>query len=874
MLTPFGLQVEYKTNPLGMDERRPRFFYRLKGDSLRQTERCIQVVAEDGETVWDSGFQTSSSTIQIEYEGLPLKPFTRYDWRVRVKDEKGALSAWTKGDFFETGFLGSPWKGEWITDGSGQKLSYVTNFRRAFTSAKKIRKARLYATALGVYRPYLNGVAVSPDLLTPGWTDYFTHVQYQAYDVTPFLRKGENVLGVELGDGWYRGVISGMWAGGKPTYGACTMFRAELHLTYADGTCGIIATDKDFQIFSAPAARCGGSYRRFSDIYMGEYFVSDRLGFSWMLPGFKGRFSDALPGKPEDPPKIVWQSGAPVRVIQELEPVSITRRGNGNWIVDFGQNLAGVEQLHLKNVLAGTCIMIRHGEMLQADGSLYTDNLRSATATTVYRAQADIAEEIYEPLFTFFGFRYLEISGWPGRLTKSQIKARVIHSDLPRTGEFSCSEPLVNQLFSNIVWGQKGNFIDVPTDCPQRDERAGWTGDTQVFCNVATYNTYAPEFYSKWIADLNDCIDSSGAYPYIAPSPYKKVDFYELHGASGWADAGLICPMVMFTKYADRRILGKYFDNMCRWLDAQVERAGGFLVKNALFKDWLNIDEPTPEELISTAYLSGMNILASKMAAFLGRHDDAAARLRFHKAAAEAFAKEFLTARGELKVKTQTAALLALAYDCIPEKYIEKTVQFLVRNIKVTKKLHLSTGFLGTPHLLHVLTEHGEADLAYDLLLQTTYPGWLYSVTQGATTMWERWNSWTKETGFGDVDMNSFNHYAYGAVGEWFYETICGIQPLTDSPDSAGFHRFRLAPVPGKRLTHASAVYDSISGRIASAWKRTDKSFVWNFEVPCNTEAEIICPFGKKLPKTAGIRPDGKGNLVAQPGTYRIVLPL
>ncbi len=840
MLHTVNLAVEYKKNPLGMDEVRPRFFYNVEGDSLFQSARQIKVYEDSGSLVWDTGWEEDSRTIQLEYEGLPLKPFTRYNWQVRVKDEHGKASAWSKA-FFETGFLGTPWKGVWLIAGIDKTIAAqfpCPCFRKDFTPKAKIKSARLYAAALGLYSAFLNGEEVGDTCFAPGWTDYHKRVQYQAYDVTKMIRSGKNnALSFLFGDGWYRGHISRFWNYGERAYPLEDMIRAELHITYQDGTKEIIGSDKTF--YSVKMQGHGSSYIRFSDIYMGESFVADRDGYRWMLPetdigSLYGAYAEE--SHTADGIRIDWNSGADVRHIQVLEPVTITKRKNGNYIVDFGQNMTGREKITLRNPEAGTNITIRHGEMLRADGSLYTDNLRyAAAATTIhFRAAKDL--EVYEPRFTFYGFRYLEITGWPGKLTKKDISAGVIHSDLPRTGFFRCSEPLVNQLFSNIIWGQKSNFLDIPTDCPQRDERLGWTGDTQVFSGVATYNMYSPEFYTKWLEDLNLGQLPGGEYPDFCPRQYLA---RPEKGNSGWADAGVVCPWVMFEKYADTRIIRKYFSNICRWLDCQTKKSGGsFLVGTEGTGDWLNMNAPTPSGLISTAYYAGMSRIAAKMAERIGREQDARERLRYHKAAADAFAEKYFDKNGNLTVRTQTAALLALAFGCVPEKYIRKTVDFLVHDIRVTRKLHLSTGFLGTPLLLKILSQYGETDLAYDLLLQTDCPSWLYPVTQGATTMWERWNSWTKEDGFGDVEMNSFNHYAYGAVGEWFYENICGIRSISDGEDTAGFRKFRLAPCPGNRLTEAECIYKSISGEIRSAWKRTEKQFIWEFTVPCNTFPE------------------------------------
>ncbi len=886
MLTACNFKVEYKTNPLGMDEKSPRFSYELDGSGKEQTAYRITVESESGETVWDSGFVKSSVCCQIVYTGKPLEPFTRYNWSVQVKDEKGKASAVSKEKaFFETGFLGTPWKGKWILGRSGSacKLPPQKLYRR-FEITKELKSARLYTTALGLYEAYINGQNVTEDIFTPGWTDYYKRVQYQAYDVTSLIKPGKNMLADLLGDGWFCGTITSNCAQGKTTYGPHPMLCQELHLIYEDGSKEIIASDGEYKCY-----RQTNPDIRISDIYVGELYDGAESDETWKMPEsdrndgaaivFEGWaetafYNNMIPALRTDKlPQIVWQSGAPIRRIMTVKPVSIKKRKEtGTFIVDFGQNLTGRERLTLKNTKKGMMLTIRHGEMLDTDGSLYTSNLRSAEATTFYYAPT-AKTSVYEPKFTFYGFRYLEIAGYPGELKSDQIEAVVIHSMLEETGAFECSDPLINQLFKNIVWGQRSNFLDVPTDCPQRDERQGWTGDTQVFANVATYNMHCPEFYTKWLHDLNSCQHPDGGYPAFAPDAFRWGYYDDFTGfATGWADAAIICPDVLFKKYGDIRIICKYFDNMKRYLDIQIKAAGGkFIVNNACYGDWLNIDDDTSRPLLSTAYLAGMSRVLAHHAALLGRKEDEQLLRNQYEAVREAFRKEFFK-KNRLVEQSQTAALLTLHFDLAPEKAYKNVCADLIKNIRDDKKLHLSTGFLGTPLLLKVLTQIGEVDLAYDLLRQTTYPGWLYPVTQGATTMWERWNSWNEETGFGDVGMNSFNHYAYGAVGEWFYETICGIQPMAETAEQAGFRHFRLAPKFGKLLEYASAAYHSQYGLIASGWRRGEDSILWMFQVPCGTTAEVELPGAEQALLDAGlVRNDGK--FIAEPGEYQVEIP-
>ena len=880
MLTVSNLKVEYKTNPIGMDELSPRFSYKISGTSKRQSACKIIVKDPDGHIVWDSGFIATSHCCQIIYRGEPLKEFTRYTWSVQVKDENGKKSEISKEDaYFETGFLLTEWKGQWIAarGGDGFLLPPQRLIRR-FTVSKKLKSARLYTAALGLYEAYINGKNVTEDVFTPGWTDYRKRVQYQAYDVTDLIQQGNNMLADLLGDGWFCGRIARNWNGGSSTYGRHAVICQELHITYEDGTIEKIVTDDQYRSYIAQPSI------RMSDIYMGETYDATEDDIIWKTPQ-KPSNDETAPniitpeaqkyflGEGRSMPTIEWQAGAPIRRIFSVKPVSITKREAANtYLVDLGQNITGRERIKLKKTVQGTAILIRHGEMLNKDGSLYTANLRSAAATTLYLA-GNATNVVYEPVFTFYGFRYMEISGWPGKLDESMIEVQVIHSSLDATGKFECSNPLINKLFSNIVWGQRGNFLDVPTDCPQRDERLGWTGDTQVFTNIATYNMDCAEFYTKWIRDLNSDRSKAGGYKGFVPDPYGGESGFFGGFATGWSDAAFICPNALLKKYGDLRVVIKYFDNMKQYLYLQIRAANNsYIVNNACYGDWLNLNDDTDRSLLSTSYLAGMARLLAHQAELIGRLDDARELYALYEAVKKAYQKKFFK-NNKLQATSQTAMLLTLHFDLAPANAEKNVIKELIKSIKITHDTHLSTGFLGTPLLLNVLTKIGEIDLAYDLLQQTTYPGWLYPVTQGATTMWERWNSWNEKTGFGDVHMNSFNHYAYGAVGEWFYENICGIQPMDETPEQIGFNHFKLAPKFGKSLDYASAYYNSQYGEITSAWTRTSKKIRWIFTVPCGTTAEIELPNAEKALKNAGITfCKDCGKYIAFPGEYEVNL--
>ena len=821
MLQITRMLTEYKENPIGMDEAVPRFCYTLTGTAKKQCFREITVMeALTGKILWESGKLATPETTQIEYAGLPLAPRTAYTWRVTATDDAGNTASGKAR--FETGMMDTPWKAKWIAGTMAQTNCLpVQDTSKTFTLEDVPANARLYISALGLYEAEINGKPVTEDCLTPGWTDYYCRVQYQVYDVSSLLQKGENILKISLAEGWYAGTISRLWNGHKPTWGEYPMVIAELR---GDGQ--VFAMTDDSWTFT-------DSDTILSDIYAGET-VNRRIGYLFSRPATVC----------ETAVKTVWTAGAPVRRMRTLRAQNITRLPDGRFMVDFGINFTGRERFTLRNAAPGCAVIIRHGEMLREDGTLYTENLRSAAATTTYFAKGGMAEETYEPRFTFYGFRYLEVTGWPGELTAQDMEAVVLFSDLAETGKFQSSHELVNKLFSNIIRGQESNFVDVPTDCPQRDERLGWTGDTQVFANVAAYNKFSPEFYTKWIVDLN-LGRQDELYPSFAPYPYRaprRASPGENFFSAGWGDAGIICPWQLFRKYGDTRVCRIWLDNMERSLLRQIERHNGStIVSDAFYGDWLNLDAPTDKTLIASAYLAGMLQLVARMASVCGDTARAERMKELRGIAEKTFAEKFFSADGEISCKTQTAALMTLHFDLVPEHAYRKTVDFLVNDIEVARDCHLSTGFLGTPLLLPVLTRIGRTDLAYRLLEQTTYPGWLFPVTNGATTMWERWNSWTPEQGFGEVSMNSFNHYAYGAVGEWFYETICGILP----GEQGGFRQFRLAPEPGGSFTRACAEYDSLYGKIVSGWElQKDGSLLWNITVPFGTEATLVMPPG------------------------------
>lgn len=841
-----NLRVEYQDTPIGMDEDHPRFSWIVDDARPCAKQTVWQIIAKNGKhVVWNSGKISSGISAHHIWNGEKLQPRTSYRWQVRLWDADNTAGEWVSG-IFETGMMNTVWSARWIRNNLFQAfMQPPAYFRKEFTLSREVVRARLYCSALGLYLPRLNGQEITDNCFMPGWTDYYNRIQYQAYDVSRFLSKGANTLGAILGEGWCCGRPArhhNWFPYGRCTFRENTALIMQLEVELENGERQIIGTDDTWHCTS-------NGPLRLSDFYEGENFDARMEMDGWDCPGY--REEGWVPASLETVEiPLVWNHGVPVRRHERLSPQKIMNDGSGRYLLDFGQNFAGREQVRIR-AEKGTVIRFRHGEMLQSDGSLYTENLRSARATSVYIA--DGRERIYEPTFTFYGFRYLEITGWQGPLREDDIHAIVLHSDVTRTGYFECSDPLLNRLYLNTVWGQKSNFVDIPTDCPQRDERLGWTGDAQVFIRTAAFHSDIAAFFTKWLADLDLSRNRNGEYPPWAPYHDRKRDFI---GASGWADAGIICPWTIYLMYGDQRILERYYDSMLQWILFQ-ERESDHLIRHAAFyKDWLNINEETSEELISTAFFAYGTHLMSKISAVLGRKKDTQDLNRLFEAICRAYTKHFITDEGKLREPTQTAAILTLHFGLVRKELRPEILKMLVSNIVDEHDMHLSTGFLGTPYLLHVLSDNGFHNLACRILHQKTYPSWLYPVTHGATTIWERWNSWS-EKGFGNPKMNSFNHYAYGAVVDWFYGTLCGIRPCEESP---GFRKFVIAPKVDPEMQYAAADFHSPCGRIRSAWKHCGTDLIIEVEIPANTEACL------HLPDTA--------EQLLSPGKYQFIVRL
>jgi alpha-L-rhamnosidase len=737
------------------------------------------------------------------------------------------------------------WKATWISFGDEKEAKGskpAQYFRKEFSVSKSVKSAKVFATSLGLYQLYINGAKVTSDLFTPGWTSYNKRLQYQAYDVTSML-KTQNAIGAILADGWYRGNIG--FSKQSDYYGKKLALLVLLHITYTDGTFEMVSTDKSWKVTAnGPIVE--------SDIYNGERYDANLELTGWNKPGYEmGKWVSVVPidGKKDI---LIASQGVPVKAIEEIKPVKQIVTPKGETVYDMGQNMVGWVRIKFAGK-KGDKLTLKFAEVLDKAGNFYTDNLRAAKVTDVYIMKGE-GTEVYEPSFTFHGFRFLKVEGLSTVPGLDQIAGVVVHSDMKPTGTFSSSDTLINKLQSNIQWGQKGNFLDVPTDCPQRDERLGWTGDAQVFSMTAAFNFDVAAFYTKWLGDVAADQLPDGKVPHVIPDVLNGGG-----GSTAWADASVIVPWTVYLSYGDQRILEKQYPSMKSWVNYMKNRAGAdyLWTGDAHFGDWLafattNSDYPgatTEKDLIATAYYCYSTNLLSKIANIIGQKEDAATFQKLAGEIKEAFNREFVTANGRLVSHTQTAYALALAFDLLPANMVPKAAAYFAADVEKFK--HLTTGFVGTPLLCQTLSAIGRDDLAFMLLNNKKYPSWLYPVLQGATTIWERWDGQKPDGTFQDVGMNSFNHYAYGAIGEWLYRHVAGIDI---DPALPGYKHILLAPHPGGGLTQTKAEIITLYGKVSSAWKFDNEDFVYDIEIPANTTATVSLPFAKpSLVKVNGL---------------------
>ncbi len=725
---------------------------------------------------------------------------------------------------------------DYLVDGVEQRVEVDENatanfantrfpyLRRTFAIGDSIRSARLYVTALGLYEIQLNGAIVGDARLAPGWTDYRKRVHYHTYDVTDLLDERTNVIGAIVGPGWFSG-RAGLF-GAQAFYGDSPALLAQLEVVYADGTRDLVASDGSWRRHDGPIV--------VADMMDGEMHDARREIDGWSTTSVDDTSWKRVSTRDENR-NLEAQPDLPVRELQNLPARAVTEPEPGRWVFDLAQNMVGVVRIRVQQP-AGTVITLRHAEMLNEDGTLYLENLRGAAATDTYVCRGG-GVEIWEPRFTFHGFRYVELSGLSTSVappTIADVTGVVLGSELPQAGTFACSDERLNQLQSNIVWGLRGNYLSIPTDCPQRDERMGWMGDAQAFIPTAIYNANVAPFMTKWMTDVRDAQREDGAHSDVAPVMEGLS-----YGTPAWADAGVIVPWTVYRMYGDTRILERNIESMRAWVEWCRAHSTDLIRdrdRGNDYGDWLSIDADTPKDLIGTAYFARSTEMLSWSYAMLGDSERAAEYRELCEQIQAAYAERFIDADGRIAGDTQTAYVISLRFGLVPEDLRDAATDHLLSNLR-ERGWRLSTGFIGVGHLLPTLDRAGYDDAAYRLLMQDEFPSWLFSVKHGATTIWERWNGWTPDGGMNDPGMNSFNHYALGSCGQWLFEGVGGIRPGTP-----GFSDFTIRPCIGGGLTWADATFKSMRGLIASRWGVSGETFTLRITVPANTRATVHVP--------------------------------
>ena len=856
-----NLLTENKPNPISVDALNPRFSWQLDAGNKRGVmqsayEIKVSSAGKGKHEVWKTGKVASDQSMYITYKGEPLHSGEKYTWQVRVWDNDGKASAWSAPATWQMGLLSSAdWKAKWITPGFKEDSINRPSplFRKAFALDKKVSSAMLYITSHGLYEAQINGHRVGDAYLTPGWTSFNKRLQYQAYDVTNLLQAGKNAIGAELGSGWYRGHIG--FENRLNYYGKDIALLAQLEVTYADGTTATIVSDDSWKSSTGPV--------RFAEIYNGATIDDRRQQMNWSTTNFDDKDWSGVAVKDFSKDVLVATYNEPVRKHETFKPVKVFRTPKGEQVIDFGQNLVGWVQLKAKGK-AGDTIKISHAEVIDKLGNFYTENLRSARSQDIYILKGG-DEETFEPQFTWQGFRFIKIEGYPGEIKPENFTAIALYSDMAPTGTFSCSNALLNQLQHNIQWGQKGNFLDVPTDCPQRDERLGWTGDAQVFSRTASYNMNVHNFFTKWLKDVAADQYSSGSVPFVIPDVLHGPG--EAGGSTGWSDVSTIIPWNMYLAYGDKQILENQYASMKAWVKYMQDKSKNDLWNTGFhFGDWLfysvNDDTDgtsaiTSKYLIAQCFWAHSTQLMIDAARVLGKKEDEAFYTEWLARIKKAFINEYVTPNGLISSDTQTAYVLALEFDMLPENLRAQAANRLVNNIQRYGN-HLTTGFLGTPYLCRVLSRFNHADMAYRLLLQETYPSWLYPVKMGATTIWERWDGIRTDGTFETPTMNSYNHYAYGAIGDWMYRVIAGIDTKENEP---GYKGIVIKPTIGGNLTNVAADYQTNYGKVSSHWNIDGNNLLLHVEIPANTTATVYIPAAS----AAGITEGGKA-ISADPG--------
>lgn len=879
------LRCEYLVNPIGIDIRKPRFSWQIKATRKGVMQSAYQIIViqiENGlnKVIWDTDKIMSDNSINCEYDGPELKSKQRYYWKVRIWDEKNKVSEWSELVFFEMGLLKiSDWKAKWVEpiqkpvlkekafsygEENTEKINYeeILNpcllLRKTFLSDKDVKKARIYATAHGCYEIKINGKRVGNQQFTPGNSSYDKYLEYQTFDITDNITKGNNAIGVILSDGWYAGRVG--LTGESCQFGDMLGLLLQLDIEYKDGSSITFGTDESFKSSTGPFI--------YSDIFIGEKYDARLEKNGWDTSNYNDSQWQNVNVKEYDLNNVVAQYGELITVIEEIKAEKIIRTPNNETIIDFGQVIAGRVCFKV-NGAAGTEITLEHSEVLDENGNFFNNTTgRNKDQKDIYILNGN-GEEVYEPHFTFHGFRYVKVTGYPGVVEVCKFKAVVISSDLRITGKFQCSNPLINRLQENIVWSQKANFLSIPTDCPQR-ERAGWTGDIQAFAPTASFNMDIDAFLTRWLRILTLDQKEDGQVPNVVPYIKAYESFCRMmsggsDSSAGWGDACIIVPWVLYNRYGDKRVLEDNYTTMIKWM-SYIEKSAAENIPEGInetlteelrerqkylwntgfhFGDWLipslSISEDgssvnmmkssiRTRELVATCFYAYSTELMSKICAILGKEKEAFKYLELNKKVCKAFSEEYLSEGRKLKAHFQGIYVLALKFNMIPDN-MRDSVLYQFINLIEENDYKLDTGFLSVPFLMDVLCEHGYRDIANKILYQKECPSWLYEVEKGATTIWEAWQAIMPD---GKVTDVSYNHYAFGVIGDWLYRTIAGI-----NPGKPGYKHIIIKPEPDEIMTYAKASYESVYGEIASEWNITDGMMTLDVKIPPNTTASV-----------------------------------
>nr|WP_321263405.1 family 78 glycoside hydrolase catalytic domain [uncultured Sphaerochaeta sp.] len=849
MTTVSKLQINYLDHVVGITEG-PQFSWVIDTPfrNCRQKQYQIQIADEASfaSPLFDTGLVESSDSAQVRVPGFIPDEGVLYWARVRVVTEADSQGVYTSPFSASATMLGGlkdpdSMKDYFITAETEEdiKLSKGTYLRKTISLKKEVKSAVIFSTAQGVYQLNIDGKKVSRDELAPGWTSYDHRLLYQSYDVTDMLSAGEHVLGAHLGSLWYKSTLSFLMI--HNFYGDYAALSLRLDVTYSDGSKETFYSDESWRGSDSPVLN--------SQLYDGETYDASLEQTGWDKPGFDDAAWRAAKPVPCTSKHIEAQEGSPVALQEVMAPTLAFTTPKGERVIDFGQNMSALPEIRGKGK-AGETIVLRCFEVLDKDGNVYTDNLRRAEQRITYTIKDD-KPFVYRPHFTFFGFRFIHVESFPARADLDNFKAYVIHSDMPQTGSFACSNEDLNQLQHNILWGLKSNFVDVPTDCPQRDERLGWTGDAQIFCQTASYNVNTYTFFKKWLKDLALDQTKEGGVPHVVPDVLYKYPFDNwllnkgTHSATAWADAAIINPWVLYLTFGDTAILETQYESMKGWIDFMKTHAKNNIWNYKLqFGDWVALDAEegsyfgaTPNDLTCTAYYAYSTRLFVKITRILGKEEVASEYEALHDKIVQTFQETFFNADGTMTAQTQTAHILALHFNLAPKQFVAKTVENL-KKLLAEHDGHLVTGFVGTPYFCHALSSNGCLDEAYELLLKDDFPSWLYQVKKGATTIWEHWDGIKPDGSMWSPDMNSFNHYAYGAIGEWLYRVVAGLDMDEHKP---GYKHTIIAPRIGGNLSWVEASYESVYGKVGVRWEKESKTNVITLQatVPANATATI-----------------------------------